>query len=236
MTKPIHIIIPALNEAKSIGQMIEQLKAQPYTLENIIVVNNGSTDDTAVIAKNHGAVVIDEPQSGYGNACLAGIAYINKHERIDHQQTIIVFIDADCADDASALPTLVDPIFNNSMDFVLGWRRDAVDGSLTIVQKFGNKLATKLIRWIYNFEYHDLGPFRAIRQSSLNALNMVDRNYGWTVEMQIKALQQKLRIQEIPVRYFKRIGQSKVSGTVKGTVSAGYKIIYTILKYALWSK
>nr|HPH19177.1 glycosyltransferase family 2 protein [Haliscomenobacter sp.] len=180
-----------------------------------------------------GATVVYQPNKGYGNACLKGMEYIQQKPTAE-QPDILVFLDGDYSDYPEELPLLIEPIIVQGIDLVIGSRLSsgkAEKGSLTPQQVFGNWLATFLIRHLYTYHFTDLGPFRAIRWSSLLQLKMVDRNYGWTVEMQIKAAKQKLRCTEIGVRYRKRVGVSKVSGTVKGTILAGYKILYTIFKY-----
>ena len=223
----IDVIIPALNEENAIGLVIEDI---PSFVRNVIVVDNGSTDATAKIANEKGAIVLKEPQKGYGKACLTGIDYITK---LVLQPDIVVFIDADYSDYPAQMQRLVEPITRNNIDFVLGSRvlgkKDA--GSMMPQQIFGNWLSTGLIRLIYGVKYTDLGPFRAIKFEKLKMLRMKDQNFGWTVEMQIKAIKNKLTFIEIPVDYKIRIGESKVSGTIYGSIMAGYKILYTILKY-----
>jgi glycosyltransferase involved in cell wall biosynthesis len=228
---PIYIIIPAFDEEKSIDKVIHALPQKWIT--EIIVVNNASKDNTVEVAKNAGATVLNEFQKGYGAACLNGIDYVNNLPNVS-ASSIVVFLDGDFSDYPEQLPKVVEPIVYENIDLVIGSRRlgKAEKGSLTPQQIFGNWLATFLIRRIYQHRYTDLGPFRAIKLEALNKLNMQDRNYGWTVEMQIKALKQDLKIVEVPVDYRNRIGISKVSGTVKGTILAGYKIIKTIIKYA----
>jgi glycosyltransferase involved in cell wall biosynthesis len=193
------------------------------------VVDNGSNDRTAEIARHFGAKVILENHRGYGAACLAGIAEISA------EAEIIAFIDADFSDFPEDLPQLLEPIFEKKAEMVIGTRTTNIESraALTPQQRYGNWLATTLVKLFFGQSYTDLGPFRAIRRASLEKLKMSDRNFGWTIEMQIKAAQKKLKIAEIPVRYRIRIGRSKISGTVKGTILAGSKIIYTIFKYAL---
>ncbi|WKN41507.1 glycosyltransferase family 2 protein [Tunicatimonas pelagia] len=222
------VIIPAFNEQNSVGKVIRDIPKE--WVSEIVVVNNNSNDDTVRVAKEAGATVLEEPEQGYGNACLKGIAYISQQIEKPH---IVVFMDADYSDYPEELPQLVQPIMDEKVDMVIGSRAlgQRERGSMTPQQIFGNWLATRLLRWLYGAHFTDLGPFRAIRYDSLMALEMKDRTYGWTVEMQVKAAQQKLRWIEVPVRYRQRIGVSKVSGTVKGTIMAGYKIIGTILKY-----
>lgn len=222
------MIIPAFNEEKSIGKVIQEI---PQGLvRETIVVNNGSTDKTREAAAKAGATVLDQPRPGYGHACLKGIDYCTRQTP---QPDVIVFLDGDFSDYPEEMTDLIKPVLENTADLVIGSRAlgKRERGSLTVQQIFGNWLATKLLLLFFKVRFTDLGPFRAIRFSSLAALNMQDTNYGWTVEMQVKAAKQKLRCMEIPVRYRRRIGVSKVSGTVKGTVMAGYKILYTLFKY-----
>jgi glycosyltransferase involved in cell wall biosynthesis len=226
----VGVIIPAFNEERSIGLVIDAI---PETAaQTVLVCNNGSTDRTTEVARKAGAIVIQEPRKGYGNACLAGIAWFEQQPR---QPDIIVFLDGDFSDYPEELPSLIRPIVDDGMDMVIGsrvlGRREK--GALQPHQAFGNWLAVTLLRWLYGYRFTDLGPFRAIRFGSLQALNMRDRNYGWTVEMQVKAAKQGLRCTEVPVRYRKRVGISKVSGTVRGSVMAGYKIIGTIFREKL---
>jgi glycosyltransferase involved in cell wall biosynthesis len=228
MSSRIAVIIPALNEETSLPQVLADIP-QPL-VEEVVVVDNGSSDQTAVVARAGGATVLHEPRRGYGWACLAGIAYL-KAKAPD----IVVFLDGDYSDHPDELPALVAPIVTGAYDLVIGSRTkgEAEPGALLPQSRFGNALATLLIRWLYEFTYSDLGPFRAVRFSSLLELGMVDKTYGWTVEMQIKAVRRGLRILEVPVRYRKRAGgESKVSGTLKGTLLAGYKILWMVFRYA----
>lgn len=230
MNQPsIKVIIPANNEAESIAHVIREI---PETVDEIIVVNNRSTDDTFEVAKQVGATVLNEDKMGYGNACLKGMEYI---AQLAEKPEIVVFIDGDYSDYPEELTKLVAPILARKVDFVVGARTKLLQepGSMTFQQRFGNKLATTLMKYIFGSEFTDLGPFRAIRYRTLVALKMKDKTYGWTVEMQLKALRKKVSYTEIPVRYRKRIGVSKVSGTLKGTIFAGYKILSWILKYSL---
>jgi len=224
----INVIIPAFNEENGVGQVIQEI---PMNLvSEIIVVNNASTDDTARVAKQAGATVLREPTPGYGRACLAGIDYLKtKHPSPD----IVVFLDADHSDFPEEIRQLIEPILLDNVDLVIGSRAlgHKEKGSMTPQQVFGNWLATRLLKLFYGVKFTDLGPFRAIKYDSLLSLDMQDRTYGWTVEMQVKAAKQKMKCVEIPVGYRKRIGFSKISGTLKGTLMAGYKIITTILKY-----
>ena len=227
----IDVIIPAYNEELSIAKVIRDIPND--LVRNIIVCNNNSSDATAVVASTAGAIVADEPSPGYGNAYLRGMAYIEalpSNEKPD----ILVFMDGDYSDYGEEMYELVKPILDDGMEMVIGsralGRRER--GSMTTPQVFGNWLSTTLIRWLYGYRFTDLGPYRAIRYPSLLALKMADRNFGWTVEMQVKAAKHKLKTTEIAVNYRKRIGTSKVSGTIKGSISAGYKILWTIGK--LW--
>jgi len=223
----IDVIIPAFNEEKSIHQVVGDIPNDQ--VREIIVCNNASTDDTAYKAKQAGATVVNEPQPGYGNACLKGINHIKaKREAPD----IVVFLDGDYSDYPEQIVDLINPIVEKDVDLVIGSRSkgDLQKGSMTPQQLFGNWLATNLIKMIYNYEFTDLGPFRAIKWQKLLDLDMQDRDYGWTVEMQVKAAKQKMICMEVPVDYRKRIGVSKVSGTIKGTILAGHKILWTIFK------
>ncbi|MGB4400450.1 MAG: glycosyltransferase family 2 protein [Daejeonella sp.] len=226
--KRIKVIIPAYNEEKSIAHVIFEI---PELVEEIIVVSNKSTDSTIENAKMAGATVLSEDRAGYGNACLKGINYISLQKV---KPDIVVFLDGDYSDYPEELVKLVAPIIDNDIDFVIGARVKHLreDGSMTPQQIFGNWLATFLMRCLFSSKFTDLGPFRAIKYDKLVELQMIDKTYGWTVEMQLKALKQGLSYIEIPVRYRKRIGVSKVSGTVRGTVMAGIKIIGWIAKYS----
>jgi glycosyltransferase involved in cell wall biosynthesis len=199
-------------------------------VREVIVCNNASTDHTGEVAAANGAKVVFQPLKGYGNACLKGMEYIaQKSVKPD----IVVYLDADYSDHPEEMPLLIMPITEGEYDMVIGSRALGIRerGSMTPQQVFGNWLATRLIRLFFNYTFTDLGPFRAIRYDKLLEINMIDRNYGWTVEMQVKAAKKKLRCTEVAVTYRKRIGVSKVSGTIKGTIMAGYKIILTIFKY-----
>ncbi len=225
----IKVIIPAYNEGDSIGHVVSEI---PKSVSEIIVVNNNSTDDTVTNAQNAGATVLTENKRGYGYACLKGMDYIAKQSK---QPDIIVFIDGDYSDYPEELDKIVAPILNQKMDFVIGARKKELReaGSMTFPQIFGNELATFLMRIFFRAKFTDLGPFRAIRYEKLKELQMEDKTYGWTVEMQLKALRKKLAYTEVPVRYKKRIGVSKVSGTVKGAIFAGVKILGWIFKYSI---
>jgi glycosyltransferase involved in cell wall biosynthesis len=224
----IVVIIPAFNEENSVQKVIRDIP-KDLVLE-VVVVNNNSNDLTSEKAEAAGATVLHETRQGYGFACLKGIEYIkNKNPPPD----VVVFIDADYSDHPEEMPQLVAPILRGDCDLVIGSRAlgNRERGAMLPQQIFGNWLATTLLRWFYGTTFTDLGPFRAIRFDSLMAIGMQDQTYGWTVEMQLKAAKLKLRCAEVPVSYRKRIGVSKVSGTVKGTVLAGYKIITTIFRY-----
>ncbi len=229
-TRPdIKVIIPAFNEANSIGKVIKEL---PKSVSEIIVINNNSTDATEVNARKAGATVLTEVRKGYGYACLCGMDYLAKQSKPPY---IVVFIDGDYSDYPEELNKVVAPILNDGLDFVVGSRVKEFreEGSMTPQQIFGNWLATSLMKLFFRATFTDLGPFRAIKYDRLLALNMQDKTYGWTVEMQLKALKQKLTYIEVPVRYKKRIGISKVSGTVKGSIFAGIKILGWIFKYSI---
>jgi len=237
MPVPVAFIIPALNEEASLGNVLDALRASLLSAgippAEFLVVDNGSTDATSRVAQQYGARVINEPRRGYGQACLAGIAALSPETKI------IVFLDADGSDDPHDLPPLLAPLFDECADLVLGSRTDAARRAhaFTVPQAFGNWLATRMLRLFLGARYSDLGPFRAIRRESLDRLQMRDTNYGWTIEMQIKAHRLGLRVLEIPVNYRKRLaGQSKISGTVAGTLRAGYKILWSIARYGFSRK
>lgn len=227
MTK-IFTIIPAYNEEASIGLVIADI---PEMVSEVIVVNNNSTDNTVEVAKKAGATVLTETQKGYGYACLKGMEYISEQTS---KPEIIVFLDGDYSDYPEELTKIVQPIIENDIDFVIGARVSELreSGSMTKPQIFGNWLATSLMKLIFKSTFTDLGPFRAIKYEKLLALNMEDKTYGWTVEMQLKALKKKYSYIEIPLNYRNRIGVSKVSGTVKGAIFAGVKILLWIFKYS----
>ena len=223
----IDVIIPAFNEEQSIASVIRDIDID--LVRHIIVSNNGSTDDTVAQAISAGALVVDAPSKGYGNACLHGIDYIHAQKI---KPDIVIFLDGDYSDYPEQIVELIKPILENDIDLVIGSRAlgDLQEGAMMPQQIFGNWLATSLIKMIYNYQFTDLGPFRAIKWSSLIDIDMQDRDFGWTVEMQVKAAKLKLNTTEVPVKYRVRIGKSKVSGTVKGTILAGHKILWTIFK------
>ena len=228
MVKNIKVIIPAYNEELSIGKVIAEI---PKFVSEIIVVNNNSTDNTSEVAKEAGATVLFEPKGGYGNACLKGMEYISEKEV---KPDIVVFLDGDYSDYPSEMSKIVAPIIDDDIDFVVGARVKNLreKGSMTFPQRFGNQLATELMKLFFNSKFTDLGPFRAIKYEKLLALNMEDKTFGWTVEMQLKVLKKNFTYVEIPVKYKSRIGVSKVSGTVKGATFAGIKILSWIFKYS----
>ncbi len=227
MNEIIDIIIPAYNEEESISLVLGDI---PHNLvREVVVCNNASKDRTAEVAQKAGATVVLQTQKGYGSACLKGIEYLqNKIVKPD----IVVFLDADYSDHPEELATLIRPILEKDMDMVIGSRAlgDLEAGSMTPQQIFGNWLATNLISLFYRYDFTDLGPFRAIKYDKLIELKMEDPDFGWTVEMQVKAAKMKFRCTEVPVTYRKRIGASKISGTLKGTILAGHKILWTIFK------
>lgn len=223
----IKVIIPAYNEEKAIANVIKDI---PSYVDEVIVISNNSTDNTMAVAQKAGATVLSENKKGYGHACLKGLDYIAK---LPNKPDIIVFLDGDYSDYPEELTQIVAPIITDGIDLVIGARAAHLraKNSMTPQQVFGNWLATFLMKLFFGATFTDLGPFRAIKYDKLLALNMEDKTYGWTVEMQLKALKQKYSYVEIPVRYKNRIGVSKISGTVKGTFMAGIKIIGWIFKY-----
>ena len=223
------VLIPAFNEENAVGKVVADIPK--HLVDEVVVINNNSTDKTSESAKKEGATVLFEATKGYGNACLKGIEYLKNTRK--NQTDIVVFIDADYSDYPEDIEKLIEPIISGRAKMVIGSRAlgKRESGSMTIPQVFGNWLATTLIKLIYGAKFTDLGPYRAITYSALIDLNMEDKTYGWTVEMQVKAIKQKLSFEEVAVDYRNRIGFSKISGTVKGTVLSGYKIITTIFKY-----
>lgn len=217
----IALIIPAQNEEAALPGVLTRLPGQ---INRIIVVDNGSTDRTADVAARHGAQVVYEPVAGYGRACLAGLASLEKNP-----PDIVAFVDADGSDELSCLSDLIDPVVAGEADLALGCRIPVVTAALTFQQRFGHLLATCLIRLFWKHRFRDLGPMRVISWETLNKLNMADQAFGWTVEMQVRALKQGLRIREMDVPYYQRAaGKSKISRTVSGTVMAGSTILWVI--------
>ena len=221
------VIIPAFNEARAIGQVIGDIP--DGVADEVVVVNNASTDETEDNARAAGATVLTEERQGYGYACLRGIEYAKAR-----QPDIVVFLDGDYSDHPEEMTRLVEPIVNDDADFVVGSRirGETEPGALLPQAQIGNRLACTLMRWIWGAEYTDLGPFRAIRFRDLRALDMQDKTFGWTIEMQIKAVEAGLRTEEVPVSYRRRVGVSKITGTIQGTVKASAKILWTIGRMA----
>ncbi|MFZ1571623.1 MAG: glycosyltransferase family 2 protein [Candidatus Kapaibacterium sp.] len=225
--KSIVVVIPAYNEEKSILKVVNDI---PKSLvDEIVVVDNNSNDNTVSIAKGFGATVLSEKKKGYGAACLTGVRYA-----LEKKFDIVVFLDADYSDFPEEIYKLIEPITKDNIDLVIGSRNlgGAQSGALLPHAIFGNMLATYLINLMFKMKFSDLGPFRAIRSESLFKLNMKDLNYGWTVEMQVKAAKLKMKCSEVSVSYRSRIGDSKISGTISGSLKAGLKILYIIFKYA----
>ena len=225
----VSVIIPVLNEEDAIAKVIADIPQtgnnEEITIQEIIVVDNGCTDNTAAIAERNGARVVTEPRRGYGYACLAGIAALETKP-----PDIVVFLDGDYSDYPTDMPHLLQPICNGDAALVIGARTQGDAKEALLPQaRFGNWLACFLIRYFFGVRYTDLGPFRAIRYSELLSLNMQDKTFGWTVEMQLKAAKQGIPACEVPVRYRKRIGTSKITGTLTGTLKAGYKILTTLI-------
>ncbi len=228
----VTVVIPALNEERSLPLVLADLPP----VGRVIVVDNGSQDRTAEVAARHGASVVQEPRRGYGAACLRGLEAIREFGQQGYPlPRVVVFVDADYSDHPDHLPDLVEPIFAGRADFVLGSRLlgQREPGAMPPQSVYGNRFACLLMRLLFGARYTDLGPFRAIDYGRLCDLEMTDRNFGWTIEMQIKAVRAGLRIEELPVPYRRRIGTSKISGTVGGTIRAGSKILYTIARYGL---
>jgi glycosyltransferase involved in cell wall biosynthesis len=224
----VDVVIPALNEEASLGLVLAALPAG--WVRRVVVADNGSTDRTAEVARSCGAQVVHEPRRGYGSACLAGLAALR-----DDPPEVVAFLDADFSDHPDELPLVLAPILCGEADMVIGSRMlgEREQGAMLPQAIFGNWLATSILRLLYGYTFTDLGPFRAVTWEALERVGMVDTNFGWTVEMQIKAAQLKLRCYEVPVSYRCRVGVSKITGTIRGSVRAGYKILYTLGVYAL---
>ncbi len=217
----VGVVIPALNEADNLRILLPRLVGMG--VGQVIIGDNGSTDGTGEVGRKLGVTVVVAPVRGYGSACWSAMGALV--DSVD----VVVFLDADCADDVSLLPALVRPVLESEADMVIGTRVRAMceTGAMSLPQRFGDRLATRLIRLGWRFEYGDMGPFRAIRRSSLDAIGMRDRAFGWTIEMQIRAVELGLRIWQLPVSYGCRRGRSKISGTVRGVMLAGYWILTT---------
>ena len=222
----VALIIPALDEEDAIGSLLSQIDRRQ--VRDVIVGDNGSSDRTADIARAGGAEVVHIAERGYGAACAGALS------RLTSDVDVVLFMDADGSDDPAEIGALLEPLAAGQADLVIGSRAlgTVEPGALTPQQRFGNWLATRLIRLLYGHRYTDLGPFRAIRRELLDRIAMRDRRYGWTVEMQVRTLQLGARVIEVPVRYRRRVGRSKISGTVTGVLKAGWWIVYTIFKYA----
>ncbi|MEZ4777551.1 MAG: glycosyltransferase family 2 protein [Bacteroidia bacterium] len=225
----VYVIIPAYNEEESISRVVRDIPAA--LVREVVVVSNGSTDATETNAALAGATVLREERKGYGYACLKGLAYLAE-KRGEEKPEIVVFLDGDYSDYPEEMPMLTGPIVDEGYDMVIGSRElgNREKGSMMPQQVFGNWLATTLIRLLYRVNFSDLGPFRAITWDALQKINMQDQTFGWTVEMQVKAAKLKMKCLDVPVKYRRRIGVSKVTGTIKGTIMAGYKILWTIFK------
>jgi len=221
----VELIIPAYNEEDAIGEVVREVPRE--VVSRVIVVDNASTDGTGRAAREAGAEVVCEKRRGYGSACLAGVCALKDAE-------VVVFLDGDRSDDPREIQLLIDPILEGRADFVIGSRIGRMErGALTPQQLAGNRVATTLIRLLYGVRLADLGSFRALRREALESLGMSNLSYGWPVEMVVKAAKRGYRIAEVPITYRRRIGESKVSGTLKGSLLAGYHMISTILRYAL---
>ncbi len=229
MHRNIDVVIPAFNEAEAIGLVVRDIPKE--LVRHIVVVDNNSNDDTKDVAEKSGAIVIPEKVQGYGAACLRGLKYLSQ---LAEKPDVVVFLDADYSDYPQEMFQLVAPILDGDVELVIGSRSlgNREKGAMMPQQVFGNWLATAMMKYLYGAKFTDLGPFRAITWCALQEIDMRDKNYGWTVEMQVKALKKGISYTEIPVKYRKRKGVSKITGTIKGTLLAGYKIILTILRYA----
>ena len=224
----VDVVIPAFNEERSLPLVLAEIPRG--VVDRIVVADNASTDGTAEVARAGGAIVVFEPHSGYGSACLAGLDYLRRHRPPE----IVVFLDGDYSDHPDELPRLLEPIRNRQAQMVIGSRvlGERERGALLAQARVGNWIACTMIRWLYGHRYTDLGPFRAITWAGLEALAMRDTDFGWTAEMQVKAIRGGLAITEVPVSYRRRVGVSKITGTLRGTVMAGYKILTTVMRYS----
>ena len=227
---PIDVVIPAYNEERSLPLVLAALPKE--LVRRVVVADNNSRDATAAVAAAGGAIVVPAPVQGYGSACLAALDYLRQHD----PPAIVVFVDADFSDHPEELGRLVEPIVTGAADLVIGSRvlGQRERGALLPQARMGNLVACTLIRLLYGFRFTDLGPFRAISWPALEKLAMSDPNVGWTAEMQVKALRRQLRPVEVPVSYRKRVGVSKITGTLYGTLMAGYKILFTVFRYAFF--
>ncbi|MEM9294110.1 MAG: glycosyltransferase family 2 protein [Acidobacteriota bacterium] len=225
----IDVVIPAYNEESSLPLVLSAIPSPP--VRRVIVADNNSTDSTAELARDAGAIVVPAPRQGYGSACLSGLEYLRSHQPPE----VVVFLDGDYSDHPEELPQVIEPILQGKAEMVIGSRTlgNRQRGALLPQARAGNLIACTLMRLLYGHRYTDLGPFRAITWKALERLEMNDPNFGWTAEMQVKALRRGIRVAEVPVSYRKRVGVSKITGTLKGTVMAGYKILYTVFRYAL---
>lgn len=232
--RSVDVVIPALNEEASLPLVLEDLTGlSDGSVRRVVVADNGSTDGTARVARAGGAVVVDAPRKGYGSACLAGLAWLRRND----PPAVVVFLDADYSDHPEELPRVTAPLLaaeDEAVDLVIGSRVLGArePGALLPQARAGNLVACVLIRLLYGHRFTDLGPFRAARWEALEELNMEDPDFGWTAEMQVKALRHGLRVVEVPVSYRRRVGVSKITGTIQGTVRAGYKILWTVLRHA----
>lgn len=227
--KTVTLIIPARNEEQSLPGVLSRV---PSEIDRVVVVDNDSSDATAAVARQYGAQVVTEPKAGYGRACLAGLAALQ-----ESPPDLVAFVDADGSDDLDCLCSLLFPLAEGQTDLALSWRRPVDSGALSPQQRYGNRLVTRLIRLLWHYDYQDLGPMRAVTWPALMKIGMEDRGFGWTVEMQIRALKRGLRVEEQPVPYRARTaGRSKISRTVKGTLRAGSKMLWVVLREALAGK
>jgi glycosyltransferase involved in cell wall biosynthesis len=231
-TLGVDVVIPAFNEESSLPLVLAAIPTPP--VRRVVVTDHSSTDATADVARSAGAVVVSEKRPGYGSACLRALDHLRENDPPE----IVVFLDADFSDHPQELPQLIEPIVGGDADLVIGSRTlgNREPGALLPQARIGNLIACTLIRVLYGHQYSDLGPFRAARWQALELLQMCDTDFGWTAEMQVKALRHGLRVVEVPVSYRKRVGVSKITGTLRGTILAGYKILYTVLRYSLWRR